>query len=145
MTTNQDLAAEVIASSGAICGSDCTRTPVDPITDCPRCVWCIGAYAQALAGAGLLASDLPEPYTVEGQRGACATTWNPGYTVLRTAYAGGAATEIESPVGNVWVEPGGGIGMDTDHSEMHLDPEDARALAHALLAATTHYATQEKK
>ena len=61
MTTNQDRAAEVIASAGAICGSDCTRTPADPITDCPRCAWCIGAYAQALADAGLLAPDLPTP------------------------------------------------------------------------------------
>ncbi|MDD2326108.1 MAG: hypothetical protein PHW63_08950 [Alphaproteobacteria bacterium] len=61
MTTNQERAAEVIASAGAICGSDCRRTPADPITDCPRCVWCIGAYTQAIADAGLLMPDMPEP------------------------------------------------------------------------------------
>lgn len=99
--------------------------------------------ADALADAGLLMPDLPEPYREEGQPHVYATAWNPCYTVLRTDFSTGAATEVEMPVGNVWIEPLGGIGMDTDHSEMYLSTDEARHLALALLAAAD-YAEKDK-
>lgn len=126
MTTNIGRAADVIdawAKEGQEL-NECVGSPHD--------------IARRLADAGLLAPDLPAPYTEEGYGEATVTAWQPCYTIVRTDITGGAASEVEIPAGNVWIEQGGLIGFDVNHSEMYLDTADARDLALALLAAVDH-------
>ena len=93
------------------------------------------AYVHALQSKGLLAPDLPEPWSEEDEEGALATEWAPNYTVACSDISTGAWAEVERPVGKVWLEPGGAIGMDVSHGEFYMDTEDAKRLALALLAA----------
>lgn len=140
MTTNQERAAEVIASAGAICGSDCTRTPADPITDCPRCVWCIGAYAQALADAGLLAPDLPTDGTV----GIGSGEWSAGFEY--EDYSDGNLTAIHQAHASAWAP-----GIVSISAPSRMTTDQAEGLALAVLAAVhsdrqiAARANQEKK
>ena len=101
------------------------------------------AYVTALEAAGLLAPDLPEPWSEEDEEGALATEWAPNYTVACSDISTGAWAEVERPVGKVWLEPGGAIGMDVSHGEFYMDMEDAKRLALALLAAC-EYAEKEQ-
>ncbi|MFS0092290.1 hypothetical protein ACL1FG_01105 [Corynebacterium striatum] len=97
--------------------------------------------ADALAEAGLLAPDLPEPKEIDRR----VYRWS--NTHVRAAYdiRSGAAEEVDAPGGvTVYADPESDleIWVDVDHGEQLLTPKEARALALAVLAAAD-YAEEE--
>lgn len=110
--SNIDKVIEVLNGQGACCG-DCLREPGDPLSYCGDCARCLSRYAQALAEAGLIAPDLPEPINQEGS-----PTW------IKHPY--GVSVE-KHPCGNGYV-------ISTPYAEWE-NPGGARKVALALLAA----------
>jgi len=103
------------------------------------------AYVHALEGKGLLAPDLPEPWIKEGEDGAFSTEWAPNYTVACSDISSGAWAEVEKPVGRVWLETDGAIGMDVNHDYFYMDTVDAKKIALAILAACDYVENLEEE
>lgn len=128
--SNVDRAADILAAAGAYCGEccfgecgepDCPRT-----TDwrtCPDCASVVNGYARALAAAGVLAPDLPEPDVTSANN---TPVWRADGTNPVTV------TDGLTPV-RMWI---------LDHAEYVYTPYAARVQANALRAAA-EYAEKE--
>lgn len=141
--SNIDKAIEVLNGQGACCG-DCLREPGDPLSYCGDCARCLSRYAQALADAGLLMPDLPEPDSCGHDEYVAIARWGGTHMVLTTDISTGAASETEVRGGvtryDYAVSPE--IVVDVNYGELILTEEDAHILALALLAATRSDSTK---
>ena len=87
---------------------------------------------EALAKAGLIMPDLPEPKEIDHR----VYRWNSTHTRAAYDIRSGAAEEVDAPGGvTVYADPEGDseIWVDVDHGEQLLTPTEARALALSLI------------
>lgn len=91
--------------------------------------------ANALADAGLLAPDLPTPTKIEDDE----CCWDKTHTHLAYDYQTGAEKKIKVPGGvTVIQDENAEVWLDVDHGIHALNPDDARSLGLALLAAANY-------
>ena len=91
--------------------------------------------ANALADAGLLAPDLPTPTKIEDNE----CCWDKTHSRLAYDYQTGTEKKIKVPGGvTAFQDENAEVWLDVDHGIHALNPDDARSLGLALLAAVNY-------
>lgn len=97
--------------------------------------WAAQNLAIDLHNAGLITPDLPTPAKVE-DREYC---WNKTHTHLAYDYQTGAEKKIKVPGGvTAFQDENAEVWLDVDYGIHALNPDDARSLGLALLAAANY-------
>lgn len=122
---NQDQAAQVIRTW--------QRRHKNVMDDNPD--WAAQNLAIDLHNAGLLAPDLPTPTKIEDDE----CCWDKTHTHLAYDYQTGVEKKIKVPGGvTAFQDENAGVWLDVDHGIHALNPDDARSLGLALLAAANY-------
>ena len=122
---NQDQAAQVIRTW--------QRRHKNVMDDNPD--WAAQNLAHDLQNAGLLAPDLPTPTKIEDDE----CCWDKTHTHLAYDYQTGVEKKIKVPGGvTAFQDENAEVWLDVDHGIHALNPDDARSLGLALLAAAQY-------
>ena len=97
--------------------------------------WAAQNLAHDLQNAGLITPNLPTPTKIEDNE----CCWNKTHSRLAYDYQTGVEKKIKVPGGvTAFQDENAEVWLDVDHGIHALNPDDARSLGLALLAASTY-------